>query len=85
MIVAPRGPSAAEVAALLVGCATAEDLRDERHLCREEPVPTSLDETGRHRADIVLERSLHVIAVGEDPGYRTSRVPYSGEWCWITL
>ena len=59
------------VALLLVGCATPEDIRNERHLFREETLPMGLDETEDYIEDIVLECSVHFILrnVHRDPEY----------------
>ncbi len=48
-------------AVLLVGCATPDDIRNERYLFREETLPMGLDETERYIEDIVLECQLHFI------------------------
>ena len=66
---APRRSVPALVALLLVGCATPEDIRNERHLFREETLPMGLDETEDYIEDIVLECSVHFILrnVHRDP------------------
>lgn len=57
------------VALLLVGCATPDDIRNERHLFREETLPMGLDESEDYIEDIVLECSVHFILrnVHRDP------------------
>jgi hypothetical protein len=69
MIVASRGSVAVLAAVLLAGCATPEEIRDERYLFREETLPMSLDETERYIEDIVLECNVHFILrnVHRDP------------------